>query len=262
MKKLSYLNLFLIVILISHVTLGAGASAGAQASAKTKPITTFANRTTTPKGLHIVVSKYGENHKVPIARNYPNIIKTPFVKSNALGVNKNNYEFQYHGAFLIITPKDNKPIWISIIDEANPNTTPISLTLIPKNNLDSQTILVSTKFKSSFTDQQSGGFPQQIANVFKRIIMRQVPIEYSISPIKETFTTADNKLQIKKLEKYTSAEFEIQKWKIINKSKKEITLTENMFQKNPNFVAVTFYPKALLKPGGTTNVLIMMGKGI
>ena len=43
------------------------------------------------RGVQTVVSSYGENHRIRVSRNHPNIINTPFARAHAVGL-KANYD--------------------------------------------------------------------------------------------------------------------------------------------------------------------------
>lgn len=211
-------------------------------------------------GVHTITAMYGENHRIPVAKNYPNIITTPFVQARAVGLNQ-DYDLGDNGSALLVTPKTNKPFFLSITDAQNPTLTPISLTLVPQTNLDSQTIVVSLGGRSVGSDRPTagGGFSQQLAAVIKDIVMLKTPSGYSVRPLQHTFAMA-NGMAVAPVERYSGAEFDVYRYRLHNRSQGAQTLAEEMFGADARVVAVAFYPKITLNPGESTDVLIMTGK--
>ena len=211
------------------------------------------------RGVQTVVSSYGENHRIRVSRHHPNIINTPFARAHAVGL-KTNYDLGSNGSALLVTPRTNKPFFISITDGDNPTGIPISLTLVPASSLDSQTITVSLGSRQgSAVRDNNGGFSQQLAAVIRDIVMLKIPAGYSLRPLQNTFAMG-NGMQVTPVERYSGNEFDIYRYRLKNRSRQRQILSEEMFGANPRVVAVAFYPKIQVAPGESTDVLIMVGR--
>ena len=209
------------------------------------------------RGVQTVVSSYGENHRIRVSRNHPNIINTPFARAHAVGL-KANYDLGSNGSALLVTPKTSKPFFVSITDADNPTGIPISLTLVPSAGLDSQTITVSLGGRQGAGARDSG-FSQQLAAVMRDIVMLKIPAGYSVRPRQNTFVMG-NGMQVAPVERYSGNEFDIYRSRLKNNSHQRQILSEEMFGANPRVVAVAFYPKIQVGPGESTDVLIMVGR--
>ena len=211
------------------------------------------------RGVQTVVSSYGENHRIRVSRHHPNIINTPFARAHAVGL-KANYDLESNGSALLVTPKTNKPFFVSITDADNPTGIPISLTLVPSSSLDSQTITVSLGGRQgSAARDNGGGFSQQLAAVIRDIVMLKIPAGYSVRPLQHTFAMG-NGMEVVPVERYSGNEFDIYRYRLKNRSRQRQILSEEMFGANPRVVAVAFYPKIQVSPGESTDVLIMVGR--
>lgn len=211
-------------------------------------------------GVHAVVSSYGENHRVPVSRRHPNIINTPFARAHAVGL-KTHYDLGSNGSAILVTPKTDKPFFVSITDADNPTGMPISLTLVPSAKLDSQTITVSLGGRQGAgAATPSGGFPQQLAAVIRDIVMLKTPAGYSVRPLHRSFSMASG-MSVSPVERYSGNEFDIFRYRLKNTTGRTQTLAEEMFGANERVVAVAFYPKIQVRPGESTDVLIMVGRG-
>lgn len=212
------------------------------------------------KGVQTIVSQYGENHAVKVSKSLPNIIITPFVRAKAMGLSK-DYDLGTNGSAIIITPRSNRKMWISITDQDNPSGTPISLTLIPKN-IGSQTIIASIGSSGSAVNAlaKNSGFSQQLSQILKAIAMRQLPAGFSIRPLNNTFSMAGG-INVQPVERYSSHQYDIYRYRLLNQSHQTQTLSEEMFGANEKVVAVSFFPRAKLHQNESTDVLIMTSKG-
>lgn len=211
------------------------------------------------KGVQTIVSQYGENHAVKVSKSLPNIIITPFVRAKAMGLSK-DYDLGTNGSAIIITPRSNRKMWISITDQDNPSGTPISLTLIPKN-IGSQTIIASIGSSGSAVNAlaKNSGFSQQLSQILKAIAMRQLPAGFSIRPLNNTFSMAGG-INVQPVERYSSHQYDIYRYRLLNQSHQTQTLSEEMFGANEKVVAVSFFPRTKLHQNESTDVLIMTSK--
>ena len=211
------------------------------------------------RGVHAIVSSYGENHRVPVSRRHPNIINTPFARAHAVGL-KTHYDLGSNGSAILVTPKTDKPFFVSITDADNPTGMPISLTLVPTAKLDSQTITVSLGGRQGAgAAAPSGGFPQQLAAVIRDIVMLKTPAGYSVRPLRRSFAMASG-MSVSPVERYSGNEFDIFRYRLKNTTGRTQTLAEEMFGADARVVAVAFYPKIQVRPGESTDVLIMVGR--
>lgn len=212
------------------------------------------------RGVHNIVSSYGENHRITVSRNHPNIINTPFVRAHAVGL-KQHYDLGSNGSAILVTPKTGKPFFLSITDADNPTGMPISLTLVPSARLDSQTITVSLggHHGAAASVGNSNGFSQKLAAVIRDIVMLKTPAGYSVRPLDHKFSMG-NGMAVVPVERYSGSEFDIYRYHLKNRSRKSQILSEEMFGANPRVLAVAFYPKIQVNPGESTDVLIMVGR--
>ncbi|MBR5940465.1 MAG: type-F conjugative transfer system secretin TraK [Neisseriaceae bacterium] len=206
-----------------------------------------------------VVSQYGENHEVNISYEFPNIILTPFQTARAMGLDTKDYDMGNNGKAIIIKPRLDKKLWISITDENNPGGIPISLTLNPKKGMNSQTIVASVATGTSNLSS-SMGYQQSLSDVLKAIANKTLPDGYVIRPLNHRFTMA-NGVTVRPVEQYSGNQFEVYRYRLSNKTRQQQTLAEEMFANDSRVVAVSFYPKTILNHGDSTDVLIMVAKG-
>ncbi len=216
------------------------------------------------KGVHNVTSRYGENHIVNVSRNYPTIILTPFSDPEILGnEDVSKYGSEIIGSTAVINPKTSKNIWVTVYDLANPRGMPASLTLVPKTGLMSQTINLA--IEKSPAEQvnglqpASGSFAQTMTNILKDIVMLKVPAGYTVRPLREKFAL-ENGMQTMPVERYSSTEFDVYRYRLNNTLNTRIEMNEEMFRINKRVRAASFYPKTTLYPGETTDVLILISK--
>lgn len=212
------------------------------------------------RGVHSIVSSYGENHRITISRNHPNIINTPFARAHAVGL-KQHYDLGSNGSAILVTPKTGKPFFLSITDADNPTGMPISLTLVPSSKLYSQTITVSLggRHGAASSAGSNNGFSQKLAAVIRDIVMLKTPAGYSVRPLNHKFSMG-NGMTVAPVERYSGSEFDIYRYRLKNRSRKPQILSEEMFGANPRVLAVAFYPKIRVNPGESTDVLIMVGR--
>lgn len=206
-----------------------------------------------------VVSQYGENHTVYISAEFPNIILTPFQSARAMGLDSKDYDLDSNGKALLIKPRLGKKLWISITDANNPGGVPISLTLIPKKGMNSQTI-VATVAKGTTNLASPMGYQQSLSDVLKAIANKQLPDGYVIRPLNHHFSMA-NGVSVKPIEQYSGNQYDVYRYRLSNKTRQQQTLAEEMFANDSRVVAVSFYPKTILNHGEQTDVLIMVQKG-
>ena len=210
-------------------------------------------------GVHNIVSQYGENHTVHISLDQPNIILTPFESAKAVGMDSKEWDMGNNGKAIIIKPKSAKKLWISITDAGNAGSVPISLTLIPKKGLNSQTIIASVAVGAT-NKTAATGYSQSLSDILKMIANKQLPDGYVIQPLRHTFEMA-NGVSVKPVEHYSGNRYDIYRYRLTNKTGVEQTLAEEMFANDSRIVAVSFYPKTMLYNGDKTDVLIMVAKG-
>lgn len=210
-------------------------------------------------GVHNVVSQYGENHTVHISLEQPNIILTPFESAKAMGMDNKEYNMGTNGKAIMIKPKSAKKIWISITDAAKPEGVPISLTLVPKKGLNSQTIIASVAVGAT-NAKAATGYTQSLSDILKAIAAKKLPDGYVIRPLDHSFEMA-NGVAVKPVEHYSGNLYDIYRYRLTNRTGQTQTLAEEMFANDSRIVAVSFYPKTILNNGDKTDVLIMVAKG-
>lgn len=216
------------------------------------------------QGVHNVVSKYGENHVVRIARHYPNTILTPFQQPEVKG-GVGSHAADVVGSTVFIEPLTAKRFWIAIYDKANPRSLPVSLTLSPQANLMSQTLTLATgglspAEKSGVKTGKAAGFSQLLADVLKELVGGRVPSGYTVQPLRQKINMA-NGMSAEPIQRYSGAQFDVYRYRLRNTTGQPQVLAEEMFGANDRVVAVSFFPKISVYPGESTDVLIMVGKG-
>ena len=220
------------------------------------------------RGVHNITSRYGENHTVEISRNYPNTILTPFADPQVYdNGNKTKFGLDHYGSNLIVTPRNNQKIWLTVYDLANPRGLPVTLTLIPKAGLMSQTISVAVeKSPSEMTNglhPSSGSFAQKLTNILKNIAMQKLPPGFIVRPLREKISLSEN-MQTMPVERYVSTEFDVYRYRVTNTGTVKFEFdegSEEAFRRISKRVrAVTPYPNTILYPGESTDVLILISK--
>ncbi|OSI12947.1 TraK domain-containing protein [Neisseria canis] len=219
------------------------------------------------RGVYNIVSMYGENHTVNISRKYPSIIMTPFADPDIQGnIDQRtiNDIISIRGSNIVVWPKNNQGLWFMINDKANPRGIPVSLTLIPKQSVMSRTISV-TVGRQSPSEQANGltpdgnGFAQKLSQVLQDIVTLKVPAGYTVRPLKEKLML-ENGMATLPVERYTNREFDVLRYRITNNRNTPQELEEAMFGQNPKIRAVAFYPRTVLYPGESTDVLMLVSK--
>lgn len=218
------------------------------------------------KGVFNVVSMYGENHTVEISRKYPSLILTPFADPEVKG-NLNSQALkdvvQVTGSNIMVWPKTAQNLWLMIYDNANPRGIPVTLTLMPKQHLMSRTITVAVGRQSPAEEANglnpgNGSFAQKLSNALQDIVMLKIPSGYTVRPLKEKLIL-ENGMATLPIERY-SGEFDIYRYRISNRTGMAQELEESMFGQNKRVRAVAFYPKTVLYPGESTDVLMLISK--
>ena len=217
------------------------------------------------RGVRNVTSTYGENHEVPIALNYPTLFITPFATPDLKGdFEKKPVEYEIVGSNIVLIPQKNQRTWIMVFDKANPRGMPISLTLIPRAGLMSQTVnlavgRLSPSEQSNGLGAAEGSFAQQLASVLNDIARLRIPSGYTVRPLKEKITM-QNGMQAMPIERYAGGRFDVYRYRLTNSTGQVQELAEEMFGTPKRVRAVSFYPKKTLYPGEVTDVLIMTSK--
>lgn len=217
------------------------------------------------RGVRNVTSTYGENHEVPIALNYPTLFITPFATPDLKGdFEKKPVEYEIVGSNIVLIPQKNQRTWIMVFDKANPRGMPISLTLIPRAGLMSQTVnlavgRLSPSEQSNGLGAAEGSFAQQLASVLNDIARLRIPSGYTVRPLKEKITM-QNGMQAMPVERYAGGRFDVYRYRLTNNTGRVQELAEEMFGTPKRVRAVSFYPKKTLYPGEVTDVLIMTSK--
>ena len=209
-------------------------------------------------GIVNVVSRYGENHTVSISQDFPNMILTPFKTARAMGLESKDYDMGNNGKAIIIKPRLAKKLWISITDEDNPAGVPISLTLVPKKGLNSQTIVASVA-SGKAEAPKANSYPQSLSEILKAVANKKLPDGFVVRPLNHTFEMA-NGVSVKPVEGYSSNQYDIYRYRLTNHTGITQTLAEEMFANDSRIVAVSFYPKTILRHGEKTDVMIMVAK--
>lgn len=219
-------------------------------------------------GVHNVTSRYGENHIVRIARNYPSTIITPFadpqVKYNE---EKSKAGVDYFGSTIIVNPQSNHNIWMTIYDLTNPRGLPVTLTLIPNPKLMSQTINVAVEKSPSETanglQPADGGFAQKLTNILKNIANQKLPAGFTVRPLKEKISISEN-IKTVPVERYSGIEFDVYRYRITNTGNIRFDFDEGSEEAFRNISkrvrAVAPYPRTTLFPGESTDVLVLVSK--
>lgn len=235
---------------------------------KTSPGTLIDIQEGRVRGVHNITSRYGENHTVSISRNYPNTILTPFADPQVYdNGNKTHFGLDSYGSNLIVTPRNNQNIWLTIYDLANPRGLPVTLTLIPKAGMMSQTINVTVEKSPSEIANglhpSSGSFAQKLTNILKSIAMQKLPAGFTVRPLREKVSLSKD-MQTVPVERYSGVEFDVYRYRITNVGNAKFEFdegSEEAFRKiNKRVRAVTSYPQTTLYPGESTDVLILISK--
>ena len=220
------------------------------------------------RGVQNVTSRYGENHVLSISRNFPNTILTPFADPQVYdNGNKTNFGLDSYGSNLIVTPRNSQKIWLTVYDMANPRGLPVTLTLVPKAGLMSQTINVAVEKSPSEMANglhpTDGSFAQKLTNILKSIATQKLPPGFTVRPLREKITLSAD-MQTVPVERYVSSEFDVYRYRITNVGNAKFEFdeaSEEAFRKISKRVrAVSPYPLTTLYPGESTDVLILISK--
>lgn len=214
---------------------------------------------TSGSGVQNVLSRYGENHTVSISQDYPNIIITPFESAKAMGMENGNYDMGNNGKAILIKPKTAKRLWISITDANNPKGVPISLTLVPKKGINSQTIIASVATGATTAKAAANSHTQSVSEILKNIADKKLPDGFVIKPLSHVFEMA-NGVSVAPVEHYAGNVYDVYRYRLTNHTGITQTLAEEMFANDRRVVAVSFYPKTILRDGDKTDVLVMVSK--
>lgn len=219
-------------------------------------------------GVQRVTSRYGENHIVYIARHYPTLILTPFADPDTYdNRTEKEYGFEFFGSNIVVNPRSNKRIWLTIYDKANPRGLPITMTLIPKAGMMAQTINAAAD-KSPIEEANGlhpseGGFQQQLTKILKTIVEQKLPAGFTVRPLRENFALG-NGMKTMPVERYHSTEFDVYRYRVTNVGQQVFEFdqrTEEAYRKLSRYVrAVAPYPLTTVYPGETTDVLILISK--
>lgn len=210
-------------------------------------------------GIQKVISRFGENHTVYIAQDFPNMIITPFESAKAMGMDSKDYDMGNNGKAILIKPKLGKKLWISITDANNSKSVPISLTLVPKKGINSQTIIASVAHGSTNDAAAASAHTQSVSDILKSIANKKLPSDFVVKPLHHVFEMG-NGISVKPVEHYAGNDYDVYRYRLTNMTGQRQVLAEEMFAHDRRVVAVSFFPKTVLEHGQSTDVLIMVGK--
>ena len=212
-------------------------------------------------GLQNIVTRYGENRKVSVSGDQPNMILTPFAEPNVVGDGV-GFDIARNGNVIIVSATRKTPFWVSIVDRQNPTATPVSLTLMPRSGMQSQTIIMQVAGKGALDsegEQSGSGYVASLRDVLRDIVQGRNPRGYTVRPLVSKMALT-NGLSAKPIELYAGSRLDVYRFRITNGGGGTQTLSEEFFG-DKDVAAVSLYPRLILEPGQTTDVLIMTKRG-
>lgn len=211
----------------------------------------------------VIKSMPGVNDLVNVSNSLPNRISTPFKSPQVIDLSKS--PTQVTGGNVYIMPKGDKPIGLFIQDDV-PNSPVISLTLVPKDNIPGQNIMVTLDGYDNLAGKDSekkeireaGEYTDYIRFIMRNVAKNVAPDGFVTEKMKEPKAVSGN-LEATSDTHYAGSLLDIYKYKIKNIGQQPITLAEQSFY-TKGVRAVSIFPKLLLQYGQDTNVIILRSK--
>lgn len=223
---------------------------------------------TQPPGKALVVrSVAGVNDIVPVARNFPNRIATPFNDPVWVDQGTANID-KLHGS-VFVTPKSDRAIQLFITENNDPNAAVVQLTLLPRP-IPGQTLVVqiegydvnvaAKRAATSARDQQMPDeYTDQLLFLLREVARGRAPSGYTEETLSAAAANLPGGVQVLPEKRYSGSTYDIYRYRVRNASGQRITLSEqSFFQKGVR--AVAFFPLLQLVGGQETAVHIITSK--
>lgn len=213
----------------------------------------------------IVRSVAGVNDIVPISKNFPNRIATPF--KDPVWVDQNNANIDKLHSSIFITPKGDRAVQLFITENNDPNAPVVQLTLIPRA-IPGQTLVVqiegaegvSAANRPSAREQRlPDEYTDQMLFLLREVARNRPPAGYTEENLSAPAANLIGGIQALPEKRYSGAAYDIYRYRLRNVGKERITLTEqSFFQKGVR--AVAFFPLLQISGGQETSVNIIVSK--
>jgi conjugal transfer pilus assembly protein TraK len=213
----------------------------------------------------IVRSVAGVNDIVPISRNFPNRIATPF--KDPVWVDQNSAAIDKLHSSVYVTPKGDRAIQLFITENNDPNAPVVQLTLIPRA-IPGQTLVVQIEGAEGVTaankptareERMPDEYTDQMLFLLREVARNHPPAGFTEENLTAAAANLVGGIQALPEKRFSGAAYDIYRYKLRNVGKERITLTEqSFFQKGVR--AVAFFPLLQLSGGQETSVNIIVSK--
>lgn len=213
----------------------------------------------------VLHTRNGVNEVVNLSGSFINRISTPFAKPSV--IDPSNSTIKVVGSDVYYIPSGTNPIGIFIIDLENKGQT-ISLTVIPKQNIPGQNLIVKledlraatgliSKEGAKAVPQNPADYSSYVRSIMTQAIQGQiqgfsiVPLEGGVAKIGDIKVTPDLV--------FAGPLVDVYRYEIENEGSKSVDLDESAFYRK-EIRAVAFFPHLMLKASEKGYVFILADK--
>jgi conjugal transfer pilus assembly protein TraK len=218
----------------------------------------------------VVRSVAGVNDIVPVSRNFPNRIATPFLDPVWVDQGTANIE-KLHGSVFVI-PKSDRAIQLFLTEANDPNAPVVQMTLLPRA-IPGQTIILQIEGQDSQIAarraaqqqqptrdaQMPDEYTNQLLFLLREVARGRPPAGYTEELLSVPVATLPGDVQVLPDRRYSGTTYDIFRYRIRNAGAKQVTLQEQSFFAK-GVRAVAFFPLLQLAAGQETVVHIIASK--
>jgi conjugal transfer pilus assembly protein TraK len=216
-----------------------------------------------PAVLHV---RHGVTADFEVSGAQPNMVATPFMKPKVVNKRVNGEDpsgSRVWGSDIFFSPKEETTVFIK--DAGLPNSPVVALHLLPRKiSGRSVTLVLDGAIPQGRGDPQSAGeesgYVEGITATMKQAVLGQVPDGYT-EALLDAPMAISGPIKATPIGRYAGTDADIYRYRLLNTGTEPITLSEEAFGSD-HVLAVTIFPNLAVRPGETTDVLIMFAKQV
>ncbi|CAB3731978.1 hypothetical protein LMG22037_05660 [Paraburkholderia phenoliruptrix] len=216
-----------------------------------------------PAVLHV---RHGVTADFEVSAAQPNMVATPFMKPKVVNKRVNGEDLsgsRVWGSDIFFSPKEETTVFIK--DSGLPNSPVVSLHLLPRKIAGrSVTLVLDGAIPQGRGDPHSSGeesgYVEGITATMKQAVLGQVPDGYT-EALLDAPMAISGPIKATPIGRYAGTDADIYRYRLLNTGTEPITLSEEAFGSD-HVLAVTIFPNLAVRPGETTDVLIMFAKQV
>lgn len=193
-----------------------------------------------------------------VSAKFPNRIATPFAHPKI--IDASSVVMQIDGSNIYLSPKGLKPFAIYITGDA-PGDQVISMTLLPKEEIPAQTLILQLDTSSAAKRvTKPEGYTQQLVDLLRQVGAGRIPEGYSESRMPNMLAKQEGLLIVPE-KRYSGSWLDIYRYRVQNNQSTTIELSETQFYQK-GVKAVAIFPNVTLRNGDETVVFVIADKSI